>query len=147
MNKWLSLSFVCVIFATSCQKKEANMSENIVPPMAAKKDTVLEKHGDKRVDPYYWLNDRENPEVIQYLKDENEYYQKMTAHTQAFQKDLFEEMKSRIKEDDESVPYLYNGYYYIVKYETGKEYPIYSRKKGSLTAKEEILFDCNEMAR
>jgi len=147
MNKWLSLSFVCVIFATSCQKKEANMSENIVPPMAAKKDTVLEKHGDKRVDPYYWLNDRENPEVIQYLKDENEYYQKMTAHTQAFQKDLFEEMKSRIKEDDESVPYLYNGYYYIVKYETGKEYPIYSRKKGSLTAKEEILFDCNEMAK
>lgn len=147
MNKWLSLSLVCVIFATSCQKKEANMSENIVPPIAAKKDTVLEKHGDKRVDPYYWLNDRENPEVIQYLKDENEYYQKMTAHTQTLQKDLFEEMKSRIKEDDESVPYLYNGYYYITRFEKGKEYPIFSRKKGSLTAKEEILFNCNEMAK
>ena len=147
MNKWLSISLVCVIFANSCQKKETNMSENIVPPIAAKKDTVLEKHGDRRVDSYYWLNDRENPEVIKYLKDENEYYQKMTAHTKTFQKDLFEEMKSRIKEDDESVPYLYNGYYYIVKYEMGREYPIYSRKKGSLTAKEEILFDCNEMAK
>ena len=147
MNKWLSLSLVCVIFATSCQKKEANMSENIEPPIAAKKDTVLEKHGDKRVDPYYWLNDRENPEVIQYLKDENEYYQKMTAHTQTLQKDLFAEMKSRIKEDDESVPYLYNGYYYITRFEKGKEYPIFSRKKGSLTAKEEILFNCNEMAK
>ena len=96
------------------------------------KDTILEKHGDKRIDPYYWLNDRENPEVIDYLNKENEYYEKMTAHTKAFQKDLFEEMKSRIKEDDESVPYFYNGYYYITRFEKGKDYPIYARKKGSL---------------
>lgn len=123
------------------------MSQNIVPPMAEVKDTVLEKHGDKRIDPYYWLNDREDPKVIDYLKKENEYYDKVTAHTKEFQKDLFEEMKSRIKEDDESVPYLYNGYYYTTRYEKGKDYPIYIRKKGSLTAKEEILFDCNEMAK
>ncbi|GGD23766.1 S9 family peptidase [Flavobacterium orientale] len=123
------------------------MTDTLVPPLAAKKDTVLEKHGDKRLDSYFWLNDRENPEVIQYLKDENEYYQQMTTHTQAFQKDLFEEMKARIKEDDESVPYLYNGYYYITRFEKGKEYPIFSRKKGSLTAEEEILFNCNEMAK
>ncbi|WP_396172335.1 S9 family peptidase [Flavobacterium sp.] len=123
------------------------MSETIMPPVAAKKDTVLEKHGDKRVDPYFWLNNRENPEVINYLKAENEYYQKMTAHTKDFQKELFEEMKGRIKEDDESVPYLYNGYYYNTRFEKGKEYPIYSRKKGSLTAPEEILFDCNELAK
>ncbi|MBN8566389.1 MAG: S9 family peptidase [Flavobacteriales bacterium] len=123
------------------------MSDNLVPPMAAKKDTVLEKHGDKRIDSYYWLNDRENPEVIQYLKDENAYYEKMTAHTKDFQQQLFDEMKARIKEDDESVPYLYNGYYYITRFEKGKEYPIFSRKKGSLTAKEEIMFDCNEMAK
>ena len=147
MNYKLSLSFNCVIFATSCEKKETNMTDTIVPPIAVKKNTVLEKHGDKRIDSYYWLKDRENPKVIQYLKDENEYYQKMTAHTQALQKDLFEEMKSRIKEDDESVPYLYNGYYYITRFEKGKEYPVFSRKKGSLTAKEEILFDCNEMAK
>ncbi len=147
MNYKLSISLICVIFATSCQKKETTMTDTLVPPLAAKKDTVLEKHGDKRLDSYFWLNDRENPEVIQYLKNENEYYQQMTAHTQAFQKDLFEEMKSRIKEDDESVPYLYNGYYYITRFEKGKEYPIFSRKKGSLTAEEEIMFDCNEMAK
>jgi oligopeptidase B len=147
MNYKGVMSLVCIIFATSCAKKETNMLENSIPPVAAKKDTVLEKHGDKRIDSYYWLNNRENPEVIQYLKDENAYYEQMTAHTKAFQKELFEEMKSRIKEDDESVPYLYNGYYYITRFEKGKEYPIYSRKKGSLTAKEEIMFDCNEFAK
>ena len=139
---------LCLIFATSCKKnKESKMSQNITPPTAKVKDTILEKHGDKRNDPYYWLKDRENPEVIDYLTKENEYYDKVTAHTKAFQKDLFEEMKSRIKEDDESVPYLYNGYYYMTRFEKGQNYPIYSRKKGSLDAKEEIIFDCNEMAK
>lgn len=107
----------------------------------------MEKFGDERIDNYFWLNDRKNPEVIDYLNKENAYYKKMTAHTKAFQKELFEEMKARIKEDDESVPYLYNGYYYITRFETGKNYPIYSRKKGSLSAKEEIMFDCNKMAK
>jgi oligopeptidase B len=138
---------LCAIFATSCAKKDTTMTNTIQPPIAAVKDTVLEKHGDKRLDPYYWLNNRENPEVIQYLKDENDYYEKMTAHTKTFQKDLFEEMKARIKEDDESVPYFYNGYFYITRYEKGKEYPVYSRKKGTLEATEEIMFDCNEMAK
>jgi len=122
------------------------MTKKIQPPVAKVVPTVLEKFGDIRIDNYYWLRDRENPEVIDYLNKENEYYQKMTAHTQDFQKDLFEEMKARIKEDDESVPYLYNGYYYITRFETGKAYPVYSRKKESLSAKEEILFNCNEMA-
>lgn len=142
-----SMLILCAIFATSCAKKETTMTNTIQPPIAAVKDTVLEKHGDKRLDPYYWLNNRENPEVIQYLKDENDYYEKMTAHTKTFQKDLFEEMKARIKEDDESVPYFYNGYFYITRYEKGKEYPVYSRKKGTLEATEEIMFDCNEMAK
>lgn len=147
MKNLYIVSSIMLIFATSCEKKETTMTADLMPPIAAKKDTILEIHGDKRVDPYYWLNNPENPEVIQYLTDENEYYQKMTAHTQTFQKELFDEMKSRIKEDDESVPFLYNGYYYITRYEVGKEYPIYSRKKGSLTAPEEIMFDCNEMAK
>lgn len=123
------------------------MSKNIQPPIAKIIPKALEKFGDTRIDNYFWLNDRENPEVIDYLNKENVYYQKMTAHTKGFQKKLFEEMKSRIKEDDESVPYLYNGYYYITRFETGKNYPIYSRKKGSLTSKEEILFDCNKLAK
>ncbi|WP_026981650.1 S9 family peptidase [Flavobacterium suncheonense] len=123
------------------------MTKTIAPPVAAVKPKKLEKHGHVRTDNYYWLNERENPEVIDYLNKENEYYNAMTAHTKQFQADLFEEMKSRIKEDDSSVPYLYNGYYYITRYEKGKDYPIYARKKRSLEAKEEIMFDCNEMAK
>ena len=145
-NKAL-LSCLCLIFALSITKINAQqMSENIKAPLAKIIPTVLEKHGDTRVDNYFWLNKRENPEVIDYLNKENSYYEAMTADTKGFQKELYEEMKSRIKEDDESVPYLYNGYYYITRFETGKDYPIYSRKKGSLTAAEEILFNCNDLA-
>ncbi|WP_396145430.1 S9 family peptidase [Flavobacterium sp.] len=123
------------------------MSTKIQPPIAKIIPHELEKHGHVRIDNYYWLNDRENPEVIDYLNKENDYYNQSTAHTKDFQKDLFEEMKARIKEDDSSVPYFYNGYYYITRFEKGKDYPIHSRKKGSLDAKEEIMFDCNEMAK
>ena len=123
------------------------MSKKNQPPVAKIIPKTLEKFGTTRVDNYYWLNDRENPEVLDYLNKENAYYKQMTAHTKAFQKNLFEEMKGRIKQDDESVPYLYNGYYYITRFETGKNYPIYSRKKGSLLSEEEILFDCNRLAK
>lgn len=116
------------------------------PPVAKEIPFTLEKHNDVRIDPYYWLNDRENPEVIDYLNKENAYFENETAHTKDFQVRLFEEMKSRIKEDDQSVPYKFNGYYYITRTEKGKNYPIYARKKESLTASEEILFDCNQMA-
>ena len=138
----------CVIFApVHSQNKTKKMSDKLQPPVAKIVPKTLEKHGDKRIDNYYWLNERENPEVIDYLNKENEYYQKSTAHTKQLQDELFLEMKGRIKEDDSSVPYFYNGYYYITRYETGKDYPIYARKKGSLDAKEEIMFDCNEMAK
>lgn len=123
------------------------MPNAIQPPKAKIIPKILEKHGHSRTDNYYWLNERENPEVIDYLNQENEYYQKSTAHTKDFQNNLFEEMKARIKEDDESVPYFYNGYYYITRFEKGKDYPIHTRKKGSLEAPEEIMFDCNEMAK
>lgn len=116
-------------------------------PTAEKKEKHLEIHGDVRIDNYYWLNNPENEEVIDYLERENSYYENMTAHTKDFKENLFEEMKSRIKENDESVPYFYNGYFYITRYETGKDYPIYARKKGSLDAAEEIMFDVNEMAK
>lgn len=141
----LSVSFT---FAASC--KNINMSKSIdeaVVPSVKKISKTLEIHNDVRVDNYYWLNDRENPEVIDYLNAENDYTKVMMGHTEGFQKDLFKEMKGRIKEDDSTVPYKLNGYWYITKYETGKDYPIYLRKKGSLDAEEEILFDCNEMAK
>lgn len=148
MKKITYFLLSCVIFApVHSQNKTKKMSDKLQPPVAKIVPKTLEKHGDKRIDNYYWLNERENPEVIDYLNKENEYYQKSTAHTKQLQDELFLEMKSRIKEDDSSVPYLYNGYYYITRFEKGKDYPIYSRKKGSLDAKEEIMFDCNEMAK
>ncbi len=119
------------------------METKIQTPTADKRRINLEKHEDVRVDNYFWLNDRENPNVIDYLKQENDYNDRMTAHTKDFQSDLFEEMKARIKEDDSSVPYKLNGYWYITRYEKGKDYPIYSRKKETLDGPEEILFDCN----
>jgi oligopeptidase B len=117
------------------------------PPIAKVIPKKLKKFSEVRIDNYFWLNERENPEVIDYLNQENAYYQEKTAHTKGFQAELFEEMKGRIKEDDQSVPYFYNGYYYITRFEKGQDYPIYSRKKESLSAKEEILFNCNEMAK
>ena len=121
-------------------------NSNISPPVADIVPYQHKIHDHIRIDPYYWLNQRENPEVLDYLDRENDYYQKMTAHTQPLQKELYNEMRSRIKEDDSSVPYFYNGYWYITRYEERKDYPIYSRKKGLLTMAEEVLFDCNKMA-
>lgn len=115
-------------------------------PSADKIDKVLEKHEDIRVDPYFWMNDRENPEVVDYLERENAYFESVMENTKDLQEDLFEEMKSRIKEDDTSVPYFFNGYYYITRYQTGKDYPVYTRRKDSMEAAEEVLFDVNKMA-
>lgn len=134
---------ISFIFATSCNKNKETMP---TPPIAKKIPTELEKHGDVRIDNYYWLNERENQEVIDYLNQENAYNDQITGHTKDFQKSLFEEMKSRIKEDDSSVPYFNNQYWYYTRYETGKQYPIFCRKKGSMEAKEEVMFDVNQMA-
>ena len=138
-----------VIFVlNSCKKKIAmNFDTTFKAPAAEKIPYQLKKHGDIRIDDYYWMKERENPEVIDYLERENDYYHKMTESTESFREDLFEELKGRIKEDDESVPYFLNGYWYITRFEKGKQYPIYTRKKDSLSATEEILFDCNQMAK
>ncbi len=122
-------------------------TKGLVPPIAKKQPKELIKHNDVRVDNYYWLNERENEDVISYLNDENTYTDGMLSHTEAFQKSLFEEMKARIKEDDASVPYKFNGYWYVTRFEKGQDYPIYTRKKETLEAEEEILFNCNEMAK
>jgi len=123
------------------------MNKNTTPPKAKIIPKQLEIHGDIRTDNYYWLRDREQQEVIEYLEQENAYCDSVMSHTDTFQTDLFEEMKARIKEDDESVPYKYNGYWYIVKFEKNKDYPIYIRRKEHLEAANELLFDCNEMAK
>lgn len=148
MKKLILFCCVCSIFASSYLKINAqSMQNDISAPKAKIIPKTLKKHKESRIDNYFWLNDRENSEVIDYLNQENSYYESMTSHTQKLKDDLFEEMKGRIKEDDSSVPYFYNGYFYITRFETGQDYPIFARKKGSLSAEEEILFNCNEMAK
>ena len=120
--------------------------KEITPPNLKKVPKSLIKFNDERIDNYYWLRERENPCVIEYLNSENDYYKKMTLHTKDFQDKLFHEIKNKIKEEDQSVPYFLNGYWYVTKYKENLDYPIYSRYKDSLKSKEEILFDCNKLA-
>jgi oligopeptidase B len=116
------------------------------PPIAPKEVHELVMHGDTRIDPYFWMNKRDAEEVMNYLNAENKYADEIMKSTIAFQDNLFNEIKSRIKEQDESVPYFENGYFYYNRFEEGKEYPIYCRKKGSLDAEEEIMLDVNKLA-
>ena len=127
-------------------------------PIAEKQPKKLVKHGDVRVDNYFWMRlsdeqklapvkDAHTQKVINYLEAENDYHDKITAYTKNFEEELFLEMKGRIKEDDATVPYKDNGYFYITRYEKGKQYPIYSRKKEHLEAEEQIMFDVNQMSK
>jgi oligopeptidase B len=108
--------------------------------------TRLEKHGHVRIDDYYWLRERDNPEVIAYLKAENAHAEKQMGHTTALEEKLFAEIKGRFKQTDMSVPYRLDDYFYYTRYEEGKEYPIYARKRGSLDQPEEIMLDANVLA-
>lgn len=124
---------------------------NIPQPDANQKSHLREIHGDKVNDPYYWMNayfkkTADSTEVLDYLKAENNYITKMMKDTETFQGELFEEMKSRIKEKDESVPVFKNGYYYYTRTEEGEQYFKYCRKKGNLDAPEEVLLDVDKMA-
>src|SRR5262245_7032010 len=114
--------------------------------MVKKIPTRLEAHGHVRVDDYYWLRERENPEVIKYLNDENEYAAREMAHARGFEEKLFAEIKNRFKQTDMSVPYRLDGYFYYTRYEDGKEYAIYARKRGALDSPEQIMLDANSLA-
>ncbi|MBZ0199417.1 MAG: S9 family peptidase [Ignavibacteriaceae bacterium] len=143
-TKFVLLSML-IVFGTIeifSQEKDSMMK----PPVAKRIEKKLTIHNDTRIDNYFWLNQREDPEVISYLEAENEYTKKILAHTEKLQEKLYNEMIARIKQDDQSVPYKDNGYYYYSRYEEGKEYPIYCRKKESLNAPEEIMLNVNEMA-
>ena len=146
MGKVFCLKSIAVLFVIISVVSCSNNYVDMKAPVAKKIPKELTIHNDTRIDNYYWLNERENPEVIKYLEDENEYTKNVLKPTEQLQKKLFEEMKSRIKEDDQSVPYEKNGYFYYTRYEEGKEYPIYCRKKGSLDSEEEIMLNVNNMA-
>ena len=161
------LIFIMALFMVSCQPnqpKSVTMSQmfsvvnDIEAPVAKKEAKELSIHGDTRVDNYYWMKlsdeqknaktpDEHTQEVVNYLETENTYKDEVLGHLSGFQDKLFDEIVGRIKQTDMSVPYKYNGYYYITRYEEGKEYPIYSRKKGSLEAEEEIMLNVNDLAK
>lgn len=129
----------------------AQQFPKVKPPVAEKQSHIRTIHGDTVEDPYYWMIDyfkkgKDSTKVIQYLTEENQYLEKMMADTKPLQDKLFQEMKARVKEKDESVPTFKNGYYYYSKTEEGKQYYKYCRKKGSLDAPEEILLDVDKMA-
>jgi oligopeptidase B len=114
--------------------------------MVKKVPMRLEKHGHTRIDNYYWLRERENPDVIAFLNAENEHADKQMAHAKNLEEKLFEEIKARIKQTDMSVPYRRDGYFYYTRFEEGREYPIYARKKAALDQPEEIVLNGNELA-
>tara|TARA_R110001632_G_scaffold58548_2_gene142491 strand:- start:4604 stop:6700 length:2097 start_codon:yes stop_codon:yes gene_type:complete len=127
-------------------------------PIADKISDKLIRHDDVRIDNYSWMRlsddqkiakekDEQTKKVEGYLNSENDYFNTVTKGTKDFQEALFQEMKGRIKEDDESVPYFRNGYFYISRFEKGSQYPIYARKKENLEAEEEILFNVNNEAK
>lgn len=141
---------VMMLVLASCSNKGPQ------PPVAAKKPYVVESNGNERVDDYFWLRlsdeqknaeapDSQTVEVVKYLTAEDDYATAVMKHTEALQQKLFEEIKGRIKEDDESVPYLDNGYYYQTKYFIGKEYPVFYRKKEGADSAQ-VLLDVNLLA-
>ena len=129
-----------VALLTSCAPTEP------VAPVVEKKPHELEAHGDVRIDDYYWLRERTNPEVLAYLEAENTYTAAMMGPTEELQAELFEELKNRIPPDESTVPALSDGYYYYKRYEKDLEYPIHCRREGSLEAPEEIILDANRVA-
>ena len=139
MKKFLLLM---IILLQSCDMKK----NEIIEPRAEKINKIMTMHNHERIDEFYWLNERGNPKVIDYLNSENDYRNSYMEDYKGLENELFEEIKSRIKEDDSSVPYLDNGYYYYTRFEKGKQYPIYCRKKDDLKNHEEILIDVNKMS-
>ena len=123
-----------------------HLLKKILPPSAKKTPKELKRFDSKRVDNYFWLKNRDDSEVIEYLEKENDYFKKMTSDTEDFQEIIYKEIKNKIKEDDQSVPYFLNGYWYLTKYQKNKNYPIYLRRKSDLNSKDQILFDCNLLA-
>ncbi len=122
--------------------------QGIEEPMADRRPTELEIHDHVRVDDYFWLrdDDREDPEVLAHLERENAWFEQEMAHTKALQDTLYSEMTGRLDPDESSVPYEDDGWWYYYRYEPGKEYPVYARRKGTMEADEIVLVDANQRA-
>ncbi len=139
---FLSVLISAIILGGCEQSKNVRMNQ----PKAKIEPKEMVMHEHTRVDNYYWLNEREDPEVIAYLEAENAYTKEMMQSTEQLQKDIYNEIVGRIKQTDESVPYDYNGYSYFVKYEEGQEYPVFYRKKLDKSINDEMFLDGNKLA-
>jgi oligopeptidase B len=115
-------------------------------PIASKRPKEITQHGQIRVDNYFWMRYREDPEVLQYLHSEQDYLEEVMQHTKPLQEQLFQEMKGRIKEDDASAPEKDGEFLYYTRFESSRQYPFYCRKKGAMGEVEEILLDQNALA-
>lgn len=147
MRRWLVVVLVVLFLGWSAAAAGGRKQSDIPdPPKAEKRPKEFQEFGRTRVDNYYWLKDKSNPEVIRYLEAENAYQESVMAHTKPLQEKLFQELRGRIKEEDSSVPFRENGYYYYTRTEQGKQYSLYCRKRGSLDAPEELMFDVNQLA-
>lgn len=146
---WVMSAIVLMI--TSCNPKNEEVkilkqSDFPAPPVAEMIPDSFVNFGQERIDNYYWLKDKTNPKVIEYLNAENGYTDSVMASTKVLQQTIFDEIVGRIKEDDESYPSLKDGYYYYSRTEKGKQYRTYCRRKGSMDSPEEVIFDVNAMA-
>jgi oligopeptidase B len=139
-------AFSFSLHANAQSKPAMSQPGNATPPVAKKIPKTLEKFDDKRVDDYFWLREKSDPAVIDYLKAENAYTQTVLGPMKGFQDTLYQDMLSRIKETDENVPYQKGGYFYYSRTEAGKQYSIYCRKRGNLAAAEEVILDLNKLA-
>src|ERR1700749_2913050 len=136
------------LLAVLCAMTMAQTTDNApAPPVAKKVPHTTEVHGTTLSDDYFWMRDKKNPEVISYLEAENAYTAAVMKPTEALQDRLYKEMLSRIKETDTNVPYREGGYLYYSRTEQGKQYATFARRKGSMSAPEEILLDLNEMVK
>ena len=117
------------------------------PPVAPRRPKVLEKHGDRRIDPYYWMREKGNPEVIAHLQAENAYTDAVMAPTEALRERLYREIVGRIQETDTSAPSYFKGYWSYTRTVEGLDYEIYCRRPGTMDAPEQVLVDGNELAR
>jgi oligopeptidase B len=140
------VSLVSVFFLMgSCSRKQESL-ERVLPPIAKKVPEELTLHGHTRIDDYYWLKDRDNPEVISYLEAENDYAKKAMAHTEDLQAKLVEEFRKIAEQTDQPVPYKKGNYIYYERFDKGEQYPVYCRKKVTMEADEEVLIDANQLA-
>src|SRR5690554_3852973 len=150
MKQYNALIIAMLIIASCNVKKEevtiTKQSDFPAPPVAEVIPDTFNNFGQQRIDSYYWIRDKNNPNIIEYLTAENAYTDTVMASTKALQETIFNEIVGRIKEDDETYPSFRDGYYYYSRTEKGKQYRTYCRRKGSMDAPEEIIFNVNEMA-